>query len=159
MARRGQTMIETQPDVRQDDVGLDVLPPRPPKRATVNGERLAWHCHACGQRVADGSGYLEVDLATAGRHRDAWHRYEAKHSQANGVIISSLADMPDVARAHWRAWHRTCDPRPDANTYWFDVERCDTLGKLIHWAGHLVGKTWIGDTDWSDVLLEIGTDA
>lgn len=97
------------------------------------------------------------------RHREVWREFNKKQkaiaeAEGHGGLVSySLGDMPDVPLGRWQAWHRQCDPHPDSNSYWIAVERCKTLGELVHWAGHLMQKNWMQDTDLSRLLLELGT--
>jgi len=37
-------------------------------------------------------------------------------------------------------------------TTWIAIERVRTPAQLLHWTAHLMGKQWIGCTDWPHVL-------
>jgi hypothetical protein len=66
--------------------------------------------------------------------------------------LSELHDYPAPVR--WRVLHGVCDPEPDGADYWIDVERLRTAGDVLARSAHLLRKTWIQDTTWTDVLDE-----
>lgn len=66
-----------------------------------------------------------------------------------------VAIDPDGPRRHWRAYHFTCDPQPESDDYSIPVERISTLRGVLGWTAHLMGKRWIAETDWADVLREL----
>jgi hypothetical protein len=114
---------------------------------------LTWYCTGCGKPIADGKGWIEVDN---GRAYEVM-TLDAEYSREHGGLIDLADWMRVIPEApDWHAWHKACDPDIDRSGYWIDVARINTLAKLVHWAGHLGGKNWIGHTNWNQVLEDIG---
>jgi hypothetical protein len=131
-------------------------------RLTLTRGRLTWTCEVCDEPIANNAGYVTANYAEFGAHQD-WHREfderkrreaEAEGKRFVGFRLSELDDSPP--RARWRALHQGCDPDVGSTDYWIGVERCRTLPELIHWTAHLMGKNWIGSTDWDKLLYEVG---
>ncbi len=114
---------------------------------------LTWHCTGCGKPIADGKGWVEVDSGRAYQVMILDKEYSRDHG---GLI--NLADWMNTVpeSPHWHAWHKACDPDLNGGGYWIDVSRINTLAKLVHWAGHLGQKNWIGHTNWTEILESIG---
>ncbi len=127
----------------------------------LTGEHITWIC-GCGKPISSGTGYITTDDHIADRYahesEEFWRRREQAES-GNGIALTRASDIPFHAPVPWRAWHQKCDPNPEDDAYWFDVHRADTLRKLMHWAGHLMGKTWVTFTDLPDLLMRMGQDA
>ncbi|NNN36025.1 hypothetical protein HLK59_37815 [Streptomyces sp. S3(2020)] len=112
-------------------------------------------CDTCKKPVADGEGSLwvdmtEVDQATVNRR--AWEQLATEQLAPgiHGYSAESLMTYPKSAR--WQVHHVACDPAPDANAYAIDVHRCRSWADLVLWTAHLMGKAWLSDTDWEDLL-------
>ena len=123
--------------------------------------RIAWTCAACNQPIADGTGYLHVDLNRVREVEDAHAAHLEQQQQESGwraVNLTELLALP--RRAPWLAHHRRCDPNPGHGSYWFDVARARTHAQLLNWSAHLMGKRWIRHTTWADLIERAaGVDA
>jgi predicted GIY-YIG superfamily endonuclease len=115
-------------------------------------------CTACGKPGAD---YLEVDDSKAYQQmldERAREQNRLERSRTEGLtafIITGAELMEGPDRVPWQAWHRACDPRPDASTYWFDADRISTWEHVADWTAHLMGKNWFLDTDWQQLLWDL----
>ena len=123
---------------------------------------LVWTCRFCNREVADGAGYLTLDMRMARRYGKAWAQYgdelAARRREQGGrpLLYESLADMPDLSPAHWYATHRACDPIPESSDYFIEVERIGTYSEMLHWTGHLMEKNWLESTDWHMLCMRVG---
>jgi hypothetical protein len=139
---------------------VTTTPVRPRRAIAADDNRITWLCDGCGQPVKAGDGYVEVDHHEAhARHREAVRRdRESREENPFGFACITADVLEAVLRGpvRWRAWHRACDPELDAATYWIEVSRIDTYPRLVRWAGHLLHKVWIGETDWAELLEELG---
>lgn len=122
--------------------------------------KLTWICQACGFPIADGTGYLHVDLAKIGQYEAAKAAFKDKHRQ-DGMLAYSAAEwfdaMPPTPR--WRIHHRACDPDPDAADYCIDVETVRTHAGLLGWTAHLLEKSWLRSTTWDDLIRHAAADS
>lgn len=110
--------------------------------------RIVWPCAECDEAIDDGTGYVHVSYAQINEHQRAWRDFNEEHQGL--APASEFRSLPD--RAHWRAHHVDCDPNPDDVDYWFDVSRARTHAQLLYWTAHLLGKNWIQDTSWSELI-------
>jgi predicted GIY-YIG superfamily endonuclease len=103
-------------------------------------------CDTCHEPVDDGLGFLEVRYDDIDRHSRAWDEFYKE--------LRPLSECPTVQRAHWLVHHDNgwCSPNHGGGSYWIDVERIRTREALIAWTAHLLGKQWLADTDWYQVL-------
>ena len=135
------------------------------QRPTVSGRRrrggpaaspllYMWACEVCGDPIADRAGY--VYLNSHERHQAEQAAVEFKRLTyepiTGGQMISGEAwsMMPDPA--HWRVSHHKCDPDPDCSAYTIEIERIRNPAALLAWTAHLMGKRWLGTTDWRDLI-------
>lgn len=70
-----------------------------------------------------------------------------------------MLDAADLAKLEapkpqieFAAYHHACDPDPNKDPYWFDIERAPTLKSWCGWVHHLCGKTWMGKQDVERML-------
>lgn len=125
-------------------------------------ERIVWNCEVCGHPIEDVQGYLTVSYRDIRLHEEGWAEFKRRKSEEAGSswVFYSVLELDEVPhRAAWKALHRYCDPNPDSNDYWFDVERIRTYREVIGWTAHLMGKKWILHTTWNELLLDLGTDS
>jgi len=124
---------------------------------------LVWNCAVCRAPIANGQGYLHVSYRTiyeVEQAAAAWkQKYESADDLSSALIpLSAYDEFP--SRAGWFAHHRTCDPSPDGNDYWFDVARARTHAHLLDWTAHLMGKVWLEHTNWQQLIQSrAGVDA
>lgn len=95
---------------------------------------LTMTCGMCKKPVVDREGFIGIS------HEE---RRQAEAREA------ARKPAPEVA---WRVRHYACAPK-DLDIYGINPAELHTWTALIRWTSHLMGKPWIGLTDW-DVLLE-----
>ncbi len=124
-------------------------------RSSSPQNACTWRCDRCGRPIADGHGYIEfVDpeggypkwtLARDYGAEDADRLWEAKHALPSGGVTFRADDVPETPiRADVVAYHKRCDPHPDQDSYWFEVERARTARDVLDWIVHLTEKIWFG---------------
>lgn len=105
---------------------------------------VTWHCDACGEPIAPGAGYVQVDTAIAHTHRKWW---------AVAPIIMSGDEIMNAPRpAAWDALHRECDEFVHGPQYWIAVEQIATYPAILRVTDHLASKNWFQSTDWTDFV-------
>lgn len=120
-------------------------------------------CEGCGRDVtASAAAVIHVshsDVAGYEREQRQWegHRIATRGDLATLLTPSELLAMP--LEASWAVHCDGCNPHKDpdgsmcGNCYWFSLDRCQTAEQLLRWTAHLMGKAWLGSTDWP-VLIE-----
>lgn len=117
-------------------------------------------CAGCGSPVEDDSGHLGVD------RRAAYAQGQWEEASRAGSIKS-----PIVSRARWEAWHTTC--RIELEEFGADgvggegegwryeiwINNVRTPSLVLARTAHLMGKRWIGDTDWQDIIGRLAVGA
>jgi hypothetical protein len=123
--------------------------------------QIVWLCNVCGSPVADGAGYLEVDMRVVHQVEEAHRRFEEEQRDTSpwgAVDLGAFLDLPPGAR--WLAHHAVCDPDPEYSGYWFAIERARTHAHLLNWTAHLMSKTWLEFTNWNELIGRMaGVDA
>ena len=105
-----------------------------------------WRCDVCRELIADGEGYLTVDLAATVEAERAVVAIRREHETRKYLTGADLTAYPD--RVEWETLHRGCDPHIDRPDYTIEVERIRTLSDLLDWNTHLHGKSWLDVTTW-----------
>jgi hypothetical protein len=106
---------------------------------------LVWICETCSEPIANGAGWVHID------YRDINRAEKDLPPESTGFRVDLGAWM-DWKPAHWQVHHKACDPDMDAPDYVIDVDRARTHAKLLNWTAHLMGKTWLGNTDWQKLI-------
>lgn len=125
---------------------------------------LGWKCEVCGRTIADGAGYVTASYEDFQKYEDERAEWREKHfnpiapgSDTGFFKGNALIDYP--LRVHWKVLHRDCDPDLDeCYGYAIYVERIRTPAQVIGWTAHLLGKRWLDNTDWQDLLHHIAVD-
>lgn len=108
-------------------------------KITTDADGLVWHCDTCTFPIAPGAGYVGVAVNEADNEPDA-----------KSITLGELLALPD--EGDWYAHHDTCDPTPDVPGYVIGTERLTTHAEVLDRTADLLGKPWIGDTNWDEVL-------
>jgi hypothetical protein len=111
---------------------------------------LTFFCDTCKQPVADGDGYIHASHTKILAHQKAMADFAAT-SEHTGADLAAFLDLP--GRAGWQVHHPACDPEKHAD-YCIYVEQINTWRGLMSMTAHLMGKTWLGSTDWAALLRE-----
>lgn len=119
---------------------------------------LVWVCDLCELPIADGKGAVFVRFSERKAYRDGQANLKRKGKVLGAkigrrrVIISAIDLMDAADAAPWRAMHHKCDTTPGDCAYWFDVARIRTLEAVLDWTRHLMGKAWLDETAWDDLI-------
>lgn len=115
---------------------------------------IVWICAECGEPIENESGYIELPNSERRRYKIEQAEWEATHPRHNEPFAvysgGDLLSMPDDCK--WHAIHRACDPDPDGGGYWFDIERARTQLQVLDWTLHLMEKSWIDETNWTEFV-------
>ena len=119
-----------------------------------------WTCDICGKPIT-GDGVIEVTDRETGCYPQrgtstamkltedalAARRMDGRTTVApfGLVAFNEMAPTPNSIAFH--AYHGTCDPHPQAISYWFGVERAATLEAWCGWVDHLCKKSWMNTPD------------
>lgn len=88
-------------------------------------QQLTWTCTVCGNPIADGTGSIFIP-----------------YEEIRGALRADC-------EPRWITAHFDCD---DRDGYSIDVERIRTHEQALAWTAHLMGKRWVADTNWLDVV-------
>lgn len=110
--------------------------------------RLTWTCEVCQFPIADQEGRLAVDLDAVTEVEEAIRVWKQRHPDS--VTIDELMTYPDPVA--WTGGHYKCKADIYANDYGFDVDQINTHAALLARTAHLLGKRWLGATDWDEVI-------
>jgi hypothetical protein len=116
---------------------------------------IDWKCEGCGKSIE--KGYIAVntkDEVEAGKARRQWDK---DHTNEHGWVICNGNDL--LTYPHAAHWHISCNDCDLANDicYYIEISRINTETKVINWTAHLMEKNWIGDTDWRNLLSNLGS--
>ncbi|MCZ4301340.1 hypothetical protein [Microbacterium oxydans] len=126
--------------------------------------QLVWMCDVCQHPIADGKGAVFVRSSDRRAYRKSSAERRQKRdafyaANPDGLLVESLSELRDSAPpAPWLAMHHKCDKTPGDCAYWFDVARIRTLLAVITWTHHLLGKGWLGETAWDDLIGRVAYD-
>lgn len=102
-------------------------------------ETLTWKCDVCRRPVADHTGSIYVPFAEI---------------QDAGVVTKAWIPSGPHETAHWRVNHQECRQDQDESGYGFGVNQIRTMGQALAWTIHLMGKSWVGDSDWEAFIYD-----
>lgn len=115
-----------------------------------------WRCNKCGKAIANGNGYVELrhqaEDGKLGGHplESSDTRYDRQITEIFGpadkrgvMVVNQMPEPIDAVAI--TVHHKKC--APTGNSYWFDVERADTLDDWVGWLVHLAGKRWFGSVE------------
>lgn len=110
-------------------------------------------CQLCWRPIEHG--HLGIDTQALHTYRDAVEEWKAANPGDAGTM-GSLLDHPEQV-----PWVTHCD-RCEPNTcgYCIQVDELRTYQDLVRWTAHLMEKSWLASTDWSELLEKVaaGTD-
>lgn len=116
-------------------------------------------CERCEHSIADGGGTLWIDQSQVNRHEREVRDWEAAQEAKAGkgsLLMHSAEDIFSYPKAvPWSAHHSVCDPALGASAYSIEVHRLRTWADLVHWTAHLMEKSWLAATDWSELLAGV----
>jgi hypothetical protein len=116
---------------------------------------IVWNCEQCREPIEDDEGYVTIHYGELGEYKRAVKAWEAEHAKTSAgfTLYDGAALLAHPEPPRWQVLHCECDPQPDSgDDYWIGVERIRTPAQAIHWTAHLLGKTWLPDTNWRAVL-------
>ncbi|MFF3242907.1 hypothetical protein ACFYWY_04025 [Streptomyces sp. NPDC002870] len=113
-------------------------------------------CDACKQPVDDRDGCIWIDNGMINERQEsvrAWEKEGMDRTPAGELVIRNAMEIMNYpGGVRWNVHHSACDLDIDADAYSIEVERLRSWADLAHWTAHLMGKAWLGDTDWRKVL-------
>lgn len=126
---------------------------------------LAWRCAVCHKPIADGEGYLTINLPEvhAAEREDRKRRYEAEVAAELGTptslkaLRSRMMNLSELsayvdALPKWRPLHRSCDPGIESQDYFHGVKQLRTAEDMLAVSAHMGEYSWLHLTNWSEVL-------
>ena len=118
-------------------------------------DQLVWNCSICNLPIADGAGYLTVELNEA-KHVLQWRKEWDADLRSRDFAMKELGSCPEPTR--WLALHAACDPVSKPGPYDMPVERLRTPWDLLAMTERLMGNSWLEGTDWRRVLRKVSED-
>lgn len=97
-----------------------------------------WTCDVCKKPIPNGRGYISVMDPDTGGYPMREKEFRAR-DRANPAYAEEIARL-DAARAARKLEPFQCDPNPEMTSYWFGVERAQSLDAWTRWALHLGEK-------------------
>lgn len=127
-----------------------------------NEPPVLWRCEICDDVIEPGGGWLELPAHERQRYTAEMRCWHDAYPDGSNLGSWGRVDWDAVwARprsCHWWAICRNCDPAPDGAGYHIDVERIATLQQVIEWTTHIMGKSWVTQTDWLRLLPHVTTE-
>lgn len=110
-------------------------------------------CQVCWTQIEHG--HLGIDTQALTAYRAAVEEWKAANPGDAGTL-GSLLDHPE--QVSWVTHCERCEPNTCG--YCIQVAELRTHRDLIRWTSHLMGKAWLADTDWDELLEKVaaGTD-
>lgn len=125
------------------------------KTVEVHTDVLVPVCMECDNAIDDWcDGLLHIPHREVNRAQREWREWNEK---PQGGYIEGLMAMPDVVP--WQVHCRACNPHVDASDgglcpgcYAISINECRSWRALLRWTSHLADKSWLGVTDWFDLI-------
>ena len=118
---------------------------------------LTYHCEKCGEEIKDGKGGIAVSYTDIAEHQKLMREFKDAHTAIGpdgerfGTVFSLREAGAIPETAHWYTAHWACIPEVQ-NPYDIGAEDIRTFPALLDWIAHLLGKNWIQDTDFGQLL-------
>lgn len=119
------------------------------RRASPPPGTLDWVCSECSLPINDGEGSLWINASEHWAYIDGMQEWRREHPKDRAHTIGEILKQPGHVR--WHSTHRECSSDEDKE-YWLAVEKVRTPAQLLATTAHLMGKNWLGDTDWASIL-------
>lgn len=132
-------------------------------KPTPRTRGIVWFCDECRTPVADREGWIHCveaerfSYAQGIRERKSAASAIPAQRQSSWVHVSASEILGRPSPARWWIHHRECDPDIDSVDYCIDIERIRTPLQVIHWTAHLMGKRWLRDTAWDELLESVSS--
>ena len=112
-------------------------------------------CDGCGKPIADGHGYLWIDreaIARAVAAKAEWERKREADRAKNAGWSTPYNPLDAPAAVRWQAHHDDCDKGRGGDDYYVPSYGMRSWRQLLDWTAQVMEKSWIGLTDWPEVL-------
>jgi hypothetical protein len=116
---------------------------------------LVWTCAVCDLPIADGTGYLTVDLKEAKRVVQ-WRAEWERDLRSRDFAMKELATCPQPTR--WLVLHAACDPVSKPGPYDMAVEKLRTPWELLAMTERLMGNRWLEGTNWRRLISRVAEE-
>jgi hypothetical protein len=126
------------------------------KSSIIN--ELTITCDVCGNQIAfdEGKGFICIDFNEIWKYKrdmDEWEKNHPKDDERYvGFSYSELMLRPDHVK--WNAFHYSCNDE-EGNYYSIDVSRIQNHKEITQWSAHLLRKSWLTYTNWSDFIQNL----
>jgi hypothetical protein len=118
-------------------------------------KELTASCEVCHNNILpieDGFLYCTLsDIYVHERIRKEFEDKIRKREETEKFVVLSLSDLPEAEQAKWHVLHNDC-AATDTGWYWFDMGKGFSYHSLLDWTAHLMGKNWLEDTDWENLI-------
>lgn len=122
---------------------------------------VTYVCDTCHCIVGPGEGHILVDdrkayrIFAEQRERD-YQRQQAEHEAGNPLFVAFDIATAIEEPAEWKVFHRECIGKQEYHHwYGFSVAESSTYEALLSHTLHLMGKVWIGATDWYRFVCKV----
>lgn len=118
-----------------------------------------FRCQECGKHLKGKEGVIQVDERMAITYDSRLEKWREEREDCTKTGFgwmekgSALFDETRPSRAEWGIYCIECGPQD--NLYWFEVGRFDSETKVIDWTLHLLEKSWLSNTDWTDFVRQV----
>lgn len=108
-------------------------------------------CGTCHGPIEGDSGGLAVYFPDINEHRRLLTEWRQQHPEPV-PDVRDVRGFPEPLR--WTPVHDKCVLAETADAYEIDAAALTSAGGFIEWSRQLRRKSWIGFTDWEQVLRE-----
>lgn len=116
---------------------------------------ITWTCDGCGNDIGTEQAFFHIShvaIAAQAENVEAW---EAKRT---GLVMSFTEFLERPEPVKWQVHHEACDPDEEehASDYAISLHELRTPRQMLRWSADLMGKSWIGETDLTEIMRRIG---
>lgn len=111
-------------------------------------KKMIWHCYKTKKVIGDGCGHVQISWLDLSKHQKEIELWNKSQETKGELSLEEVSEYPN--RAPWKAV--LTEVEPDGEFYAIPVEKLRTEKDCIRWTHHLLGKNWIDETDWVNVL-------
>jgi hypothetical protein len=127
----------------------------------VDASNIQWVCASCSTLI-DSTDKLagiildQEQMTNAEKLLSDYAQYEREKALIGSVIDDTLriANIVKTPEGQWVPYCSSCASTV-SEAYFISVDRISTLAQVLDWTVHLMGKGWVGYTDWSYWMRKI----
>lgn len=109
--------------------------------------QIEWICDVCKKPIDNILGGVWIT------HPDIREASRRSTSPEGPMSIIEILALPDGPK-----WHVTHDSgctiykETQPGAYWLPIESLRSHTAVLKWTGHLLGKNWLAETNWDDII-------